>query len=930
MYQDHGNVCVSIALTVFLLGAGCAKNEPPTVSVGSDLGVGAGERVTLKGKAVDPDGTVQQYRWDQVAGEPVWVGSLRGPTAQFVAPIVDSPTTLTFRLSATDDAGAVSSDDLTVTVQPHGNMNVAVSGTVRSHTTHASISGASVTLSQYTDGITRLLGGTETDAEGGFVVQVPVIPGRLTVHVEADGHAAQSAVVTILGETASRTVHLDVVPVQTARAFSAIAGAEVNVNGQPVVKLPENGLVTQDGKAYTGRALAWVAVLDPSQDPGVMPGDFLRWEAESESSGPIESYGAVDVALAADNGARLQLGSGARAELSIPLARGRDPGEAPPTMPLYYWSAEQGYWIEEGQARLKEVVQDRWAYVGPVGHFSTWNADVFYESVSISGCVLHGNGDPVGYAELTARGIDYAGTSSATATDDGRFEIDVRPQSELELEAASNEGSSDAIAVSSGDGDMALASCLVVESERGLEDFNVQIEGEAGTVDICVRDHECEDGDAISVDVEGSNVFTGELVNAPVCSTLEVEAGRDYVIEMTALNGTGFKGACNFADINTGEIRVSGLNVETRVWRHREGAGSRARIVVSTGARQTVPSAPEQAQKRADLYWTITTVAGTGKEGYTGDGGPAVDAELAMPDGVALDNAGNLYIADHTRIRRVDGTGNIATIAGKPEIIGRYSGDGGPAAETALGFVRDVAVDRADNVYIAAADRIYRVDSMGTITTVAGTGEGGYTGDGGPAVEASLLGVDGVAVDGAGNVYIADSTRIRRVDSTGTITTIAGTGEYGYSGEGGPAVEAALDEPQGVAVDGRGNIYIADSTRILKVDSTGVITTVAGTGEWGYSGDGGPAVEARLQLATKVAVDGAGNLYIADTLNQRVRKVDSTGTITTIAGTGRFGYRGDEGPAVEAALGQVKGVAVDAVGNLYITDGNSVRKLQIR
>ena len=213
-----------------------------------------------------------------------------------------------------------------------------------------------------------------------------------------------------------------------------------------------------------------------------------------------------------------------------------------------------------------------------------------------------GRRDPVGYAELNARGIDYTGTSVATAKEDGQFEIDVRPNSELQLVAVSDDESSDAMTISSGDANMSSERCLVVLGERGLSDSPIQIEGETGTVDICVRDHECEDGDAIGVDVEGRNIFTGELVNDAMCSVLEVEAGRDYVIELTALNGTGFKGACNFADANTGEIRVSGLNVETQIWRHREGAGSQARIVVTTGIPQpfTIMPTPPDATVR---FW---------------------------------------------------------------------------------------------------------------------------------------------------------------------------------------------------------------------------------------------------------------------------------------------------------------------------------------
>ena len=187
-----------------------------------------------------------------------------------------------------------------------------------------------------------------------------------------------------------------------------------------------------------------------------------------------------------------------------------------------------------------------------------------------------------------------------------------------------------------------------------------------------------------------------------------------------------------------------------------------------------------------------------------------------------------------------------------------------------------------------------------------------------------------MAVDGAGNLYIADSgnNRIRKVDATGTITTIAGTGEYGFSGDGGPAVQAALYYPAGVAVDGAGNLFIADSgnNRIRRVDATGTITTIAGTGEYGFSGDSGPAVQAALDYPRGVAVDGAGNLYIADTVNDRIRKVDSAGVITTVAGTGDYG---DDGPAVQAQLNGPRGVAVDGAGNLYIADTDNflVRKL---
>ena len=354
-------------------------------------------------------------------------------------------------------------------------------------------------------------------------------------------------------------------------------------------------------------------------------------------------------------------------------------------------------------------------------------------------------------------------------------------------------------------------------------------------------------------------------------------------------------------------------------------------VAVDSAGNLFIADSGNKRIRRVDRSGTITTIAGTGVWSYGGDGGPAVQARLSPPYGVAVDGAGNLYIADsnNDRIRRVDPSGTITTIAGTRSR--GYSGDGGPAVQAWLSFPIGVAVDGAGNLYIADSNnhRIRRVDPSGTITTIAGTGTSGHSGDGGPAVSAQLFNPRGVAVDGAGNLYIADirNHRIRRVDAFGTITTIAGTGREGYSGDNGPAVGAQLDFPAGVAVDGVGNFYIADSenARIRRVAPSGTITTIAGTGEWDFSGDGGPAVQAALSVPTGVTVDRAGNLYIADSRNHRIRRVDPSGTITTIAGTRSRGYSGDGGPAVQAWLSFPIGVAVDGAGNLYIADSENHR-----
>ncbi|MBX2907245.1 MAG: Ig-like domain-containing protein [Taibaiella sp.] len=333
---------------------------------------------------------------------------------------------------------------------------------------------------------------------------------------------------------------------------------------------------------------------------------------------------------------------------------------------------------------------------------------------------------------------------------------------------------------------------------------------------------------------------------------------------------------------------------------------------------------------------TITTIAGTGTDGFDGDGYPATLHKLYSPADVVVDNSGNIYLADmnNKRIRKVAVDGTISTIAGTG--VNGYSGDGGPATLAQLSNPAAVALDGAGNIYVAENGNsvIRKIRLDGTISTVAGLGTSGFSGDGGPATNAQLSYPKGVCVDNVGNIYISDNfnNRIRRVDTLGIITTVVGSGAAGFSGDGGMATAAALHWPEKIAVDAIGNLYIAENvnSRIRKVSAVdGIITTIAGNGDYGYNGDGILATSAQLNWPAGVAVDAAGNVYIGDYENSRIRKVGLDGIISTVVGNGTPGYGGDGGPATAALIYSPTGVCVNSTGDVFLSDplNSTIRRI---
>lgn len=327
----------------------------------------------------------------------------------------------------------------------------------------------------------------------------------------------------------------------------------------------------------------------------------------------------------------------------------------------------------------------------------------------------------------------------------------------------------------------------------------------------------------------------------------------------------------------------------------------------------------------------ISTIAGNGTASYAGDGGSAMSAELNGPSWIATDGSGNMYISDagNNCIRKINTSGIISTVAGNG--TAGYTGDGSAATSAELNSPLGIAVDGTGNLYIVdyGNNVVRKVNTSGIISTIAGNGAPGYSGDGGAATSAQLYYPQGIALDGSGNIYIADVGNyvIRKVNTSGIISTVAGNNSPGYSGDGGAATSAQLSQkPTSVYVDASGNMFIADQWNnvIRRVNAGGIISTIAGDGTAGFSGDAAAAVSAELNQPHSIYGDSLGNLYITDASNNRIREVYTSGNINTIAGNGTAGFSGDGGPAKSAEINSPVS-AIEHYGRLYIADGTNNR-----
>lgn len=476
-------VVMAAIVAVLLLLAGCGgggedgedapANQPPSANAGPDQTVDAGSTVTLAGSGSDADGSIAGYQWEQTSGPTVSIVDANEASAFFAAPAeVAATITLMFQLTVTDNDSAIASDDISVTVEPiaipPAPQMVSLSGTVTDQSTDDVIVGARVIV--YQESASAPLGTTTTDATGAYEIQISAEPGRVTVKTESENFAPQATVVDLEEGTRAASADLGNVPVGVSGMFLPTEPIEVMGDGRQVlVSVPANSLVTASGGDPAGMVSAEVTVLDASVDLSMMPGDFMAWNTSTGKLQPIDSFGALDVRFEDDDGESLTLSSGQQARIWIPLAMNKDPATAPATMPLFYWSDEMGYWIQDGTATLDRASG---VYVGDVGHFTVWNVDAWVDTIDVSVCVEDSAGNPVIGAWVYAQAAvdaDFNGWSAGTTDPpDGSLDLPIAQDLDIVLSVLEDRPSiRPRVALVShvfrtGSSDMTLLSCLVV------------------------------------------------------------------------------------------------------------------------------------------------------------------------------------------------------------------------------------------------------------------------------------------------------------------------------------------------------------------------------------------------------------------------------------------------------------------------------------
>ena len=346
---------------------------------------------------------------------------------------------------------------------PPQEVMVSLYGIVVDQSSPIVIPGATIRVTQYSDGVSQDVDTITTD-DGHYEIQVDAALGRVSISAEAEDYAPQSVIVNLVEGQTSAAANLAMVPIPDDgfHTFRSTVDTEVRNEDHVLVSVAANSLATEDGDEPAGEITAMVTVLDASSDPGVMPGDFVSRNADSGELEPIESFGAINIMFEDENGEPLNLSSGQEATISIPLASAKSPADAPAMLPMFYWSDEKGYWIEQGNAALEEVEPGKWAYVGVASHFSTWSVGRFWVAIQISGCVEDREGNLGAFARVTVTGVDYIGETSTTADTNGDFTIVARQNSEVTL-AVLEDQLGNPRSLATGSVSITLDECLLID-----------------------------------------------------------------------------------------------------------------------------------------------------------------------------------------------------------------------------------------------------------------------------------------------------------------------------------------------------------------------------------------------------------------------------------------------------------------------------------